>query len=150
MGYQNASGPYHECGPLFESTLKYMKKIGFEHCKTAGIFYDNPKENNNPRYAVGFIIDKKEDGEKFLKEKDEILKEQWKLLDVKETKTVSSHFPIRFQVLSCMLSAMKTYSAFESQDKYKVAAGCLEIYSSDDVGTYFPQENLTQFLPQSS
>ena len=52
-------------------------------------------------------------------------------------------------VLSCMLSAMKTYPAFKRQKKYEAQhAGCLEIYYADKVGTYFPQSNLTQFNPK--
>ena len=144
--YRSDKGPYREVGPLFNTTIEYMKKTGFHHCKTAGIYYDDPETTPNPRYAVGFIIDEKKDYEKFETNKEDILKE-WKLLDVKETRTVASYFPMRFTVLSCILSAMKTYPAFKRQDKYKNNTGCLEIYFEDKIGTYFIQTNLTQFSP---
>lgn len=144
--YRSNKGPYREVGPFFNSTLEYMNDTGFGHCKTAGIYYDDPATTPNPRYAVGFIIDDKKDDEQFDANKEDILKE-WRLLEIKETKTIASYFPIRITVLSCMLSAMKTYSAFKRQDKYKNSTGCLEIYFKDRVGTYFIQSNLNQFSP---
>lgn len=147
--YRNGRGQYREVGPLFEATIKYFQKMGFKDLKTGGIYYDDPEVEPSPRYAVGFIIETDEQEEQFKAVKDSILKE-FRLLEVKETKTISSHFPIKFQALSCMLSAMKTYSAFKGQDKYKASTGCLEIYTDNDVGTYFPQNNLMQFWPKSS
>lgn len=147
--HKTARGPYQNVGPLFNTTIEYCKKMGFKDCKTAGIYYDDPQSEPNPRYAVGFIIETKDQEEKFKAEKDIILKE-YNLMEVKETKTVSSHFPVKFQALSCMLSAMKTYPAFKRQDKYKLGTGCLEIYTEDDCATYFPQNNLMQFWPKSS
>ncbi len=147
--YRNARGPYQGVGPMFEETINFFKKLGIKDCRTAGIYYDNPETEPNPKYSIGFIVETKEQEERFKSEEESILKE-YKVMEVKETKTVSSHFPIKFQAMSCILSAMKTYPAFKRQDKYEGKTGCLEIYTDDDVGTFFPQDNLMQFWPKFS
>ncbi len=147
--HKTARGPYQDVGPLFDATITYFKKMGFQNCRTAGIYYDDPASEPNPRYAVGFIVETKEQEEKFQAEEETILKE-FKLMEVKETKTACSHFPVKFQALSCMLSAMKTYTAFKEQDEFKPKhVGCLEIYTDDDCATHFPQNNLEQFRPSA-
>lgn len=150
--YRTNKGPYHEVGPMFNSTIKYMYEIGVGHLRTSGIYYDNPELVQNPRYAIGFIIEKKEDEEKFNKIKGSIVKE-WKVLELKETKTVASYFPMRFTIISCALSAMKTYRAFKSQTQYSCkvdeSIGSLEIYYKDKIGTYFPQSNFIQFKAET-
>lgn len=150
--YKTARGPYQDVGPLFDATITYLKKMGLQNCRTAGIYYDDPASEPNPRYAVGFIVETKEQEKKFQAEEEMILKE-FKLMKVQETKTACSHFPAKFQALSCMLSAMKTYPAFKEQDEFKSFksknVGCLEIYTDEDCATHFPQNNLAQFTPSS-
>ncbi len=111
--YRTNKGPYHEVGNMFNSTIKCMNDIGFGHLKTSGIYYDNPEIVKNPRYAIGFIVETKEDEKKFNKIKGSIFKE-WKVLELKATKSVASYFPMRFTTISCALSAMKTYRALKS------------------------------------
>ena len=138
-------GPYKGVGPLFGETIAYMKQTGFVHCNTAGIYYDDPKTTSSPRYSVGFIIEQKDESI-FNKRKHEILK-GWRVLEVKQTKTVVSYFPMRYMIISSILAVMKTYPAFESQDKYKTHGGIMEIYFKDRIGFYFPQDNSTTFAP---
>ena len=137
-------GPYEQNGALFKSVVKYIAKFDLEHCKTAGICYDDPQ---NPRYAFGFIIEKN-DEEKFNSMKEKI--QGWKIMEIKETKTAASYFPIKFQTISRSLSARKTYSAFNRQEKYKSGSGIMEIYDEEKIETHFPQSNLLQFWPPSS
>mmetsp|Transcript_25959 Transcript_25959/g.38880 ORF Transcript_25959/g.38880 Transcript_25959/m.38880 type:complete len:240 (+) Transcript_25959:358-1077(+) len=145
-------------------------------CRMAGIYYDDPKKTSNPRSALGFLIetdkhkktyndilqqvnvnvkDKVKGGkdEQCEQEDDKCKREyeyewEWEVMEVQETKTVSSYFPMRIPMISFPLSAIKTYGAFQRQKQYQIQCGCFEIYERDRIGTFFPQSNISQFQCQ--
>ena len=152
--YKTYKGPFSEVGTPFSATMEFMKKHGFDTPKTpsAGIYYDDPKTTDTPRYAVGFVFGKNNSAAK--QRWGKLLKEEtkdWSILELKQTPTIVSVFPMRSTVVSCALSAMKTYPAFEASG-YKLKSGSMEIYRSDNktVETHFPQGNHEQFCPQES
>ena len=155
--YKTYKGPFSEVGTPFSTTIEFMKKHGFETSKTpsAGMYYDDPKTTDIPRYAVGFVFGQTNDAakkkwEKFQQENEDEAKE-WSVLELKQTPTIVSIFPMRWTAISCALSAMKTYPAFEAAG-YQLKSGSMEIYRSDNktVETHFPQGNYEQFCAQES
>jgi len=145
--HQQGQGPYEEVGPLFDKITKFMKDHDLKQCKTAGIYYDDPKTTKTPRYALGFLVNAEQ--LKLFKTIDVKFLKEYILLDIKETETAVSEFPSRkVSIVSFALSAIKTYSAFNRQTKYKLNSGTMEIYYDDFIATHFPQQNFEQFCPQ--
>ena len=163
--YKTSKGPYSGVGPKFEAVYKFLKGHGFgikdDSTKPpalppmAGIYYDDPKTTDVPRYAVGFLIDSDDTVSRQhwerLKKEDSIVENEWSVLEIEDTPTIVSFFPIRWMAVSCALSAMKTYPAFEKTG-YELKCGAMEIYRTDlgRVETHFPQDNFLQFNPQES
>ena len=157
FAYKTFRGPYAEGGPHFAALLKFMKRHGFDTSITpsAGIYYDDPKTTTVTRYAVGFLIKQddtasKKKWVKFQQDSKEEAKE-WSVLELKDTPTIVSVFPMHLIVIQSAVSAMKTYPAFEAT-AYEIKSGSMEIYRTDNktVETHFPQGNYDQFCPQES
>jgi hypothetical protein len=134
-------------GNVFNFISDSTKKYGLQDCKIAGIYYDDPAKTNMARYAVGFLIEK-DHILRFEGLKD-IIKKDFQMLDLKRTKTIVAHFPIRAGSLSYALSAIKVYPAFKKRVHFCLQSGAVEIYHGQKViATHFPLENLDQFRPQ--
>ncbi len=144
--YQNHKGPYSGVGEHFEAVVDFLSKVNMRDCSTAGMYYDDPKTTKIPRFTAGFLLDNDEKKEKWNKVQDEA-KKLWKIMEIKETPTIFSSFPMRWMAMSCALSAMKTYPAFEKED-FDLKSGSMEIYYSDVIETHFPQGNYVQFNPE--
>ena len=150
--YKTHRGPLKEVGRYFEGVLKFMKEQGFDVSKIpmAGIYYENPNVVDTPRYAVGFLVDQEDtvNKEKFQKAQND---NEWSVLELKATPSIVSVFPMRWTAVSCAISAMKTYPAFEKSGNY-LQCGSVEIYRANTktVETHFPQGNQDQFCPQDS
>ena len=142
--HRKHSGPYKNSGIHFGEILSILEDQDLSDCKTAGIYYDDPKTTSNPRYACGFLVeiaqkDRFEDAkESFLREFEEI--------EIKETRTKMSSFPVRAGILSYALSSMKTYNTFEKKG-HQMKCGSIEVYDGEEIETHFPQENCEEFLP---
>lgn len=150
--YKTHRGPLKEVGQHFEGVIRFMKDQGFDtfNIPTAGIYYENPNIVDNPRYAVGFLIDQDDtvNKQKFTKIQND---DEWSVLELKATPTIVSTFPMRWIAVSCAISAMKTYPKFE-QSGHELKCGSVEIYRANTktVETHFPQGNQDQFCPQDS
>ena len=152
--YKTFRGPYAEVGHAFETLGKFMASHSFETSTSpmAGIYYDDPGTTNVPRSAIGFLINQDDTHSKELLEKvNEKDAKEFFILEIPETKTIVSTFPMRWTAPSCALSAMKTYPAFKATS-FELKSGAMEIYRSDNktVETHFPQGNFDKFNPQDS
>eukprot|EP00536_Pseudo-nitzschia_multiseries_P013217 jgi/Psemu1/290727/fgenesh1_pg.548_\ len=142
----------------------------------AGIYYDDPKSVKDPndlRYAVGFLVppppspgdsaskyDAGGDGDDDDDDNAAVLfwakwgsipksaRDSWTRLDLPPTQTAVSSFPRTLGVVSCVLSAMKTYPAFSKQTEFTLRSGALEVYYPSEIVTHFPQENHERFRPE--
>lgn len=160
--YKTSKGPYSGVGPFFQEMETFLAENGFgggkDSPKTpppmAGIYYDDPKTTNVPRYAVGFLLDGEDTSSRQIWERirdtDDVTK-KFSVLEIRDTTTIVSSFPIRWMAVSCAISAMKTYPAYEKTG-YKLDSGTMEIYHTDIgiIETHFPQANFDQFNPQES
>ena len=147
--YKTVQGPYSKVGSHFQAVVKSLTEHDMDNVSTAGIYYDDPETTNHPRSAVGFLVKKEQDwSHVFEKEKKE-----WNVMNISETPTMVSSFPLKWTSLSCALSAIKTYPAFRKEKELfaTMKSGTMEIYSSHDglIETHFPQNNFDQFNPQA-
>ena len=115
---------------------------------TLGMFYEDPQTTPNPRYAAGFLVEAKYEQlyQSFAKE---FFAQGFLELELKETKTISTSFPLRAGIVSYALSAMKVYPAFMKKN-LEMKCGSVELYLKDTIVTHFPQENYELYLPQDS
>ena len=159
--YKRYEGEYEHSGSDFEALLIYLKEKDLEDFRIAGIFYDNPKpkkkkkrnyndrfrvdNRKTPKYLAGFLVETGQQEDRGIAFQEAFLKD-FEVMDIKETKTIMSSFPIRAGPLSYGISAMKTYPAFH-QKGYNVKSGAMEIYDSAKIDTHFPQDNFNLFLP---
>ena len=149
--YKTSQGPYSGVGPHFAVVNEFLAKHKLQdYATTAGIYYDDPKTTDTPRYAVGFLVNGDDD-----KVQEE--SKQWSVLQIKDTATMMSSFPMHWMPISCAISAIKTYPAFEKyqqqqqqQKSFVLKSGTMEIYRNDTgvIETHFPQDNFDQFNPQ--
>ena len=161
--HQTGKSPYSEIGPCFERVLTCLKKIGMnDKIDTVGMYYDDPKTTDTPRYDYGFFIqnhhhtnNKTAPTHKNIclnTEQESVLKNDgWKFIHLKKTDTIVSYFPSYIVPLSCIISAMKTYPAFQRHsEKFNITLKCgsVEIYRKQFIETHFPQENVEQFQPK--
>ena len=135
-----------------------------EHHVPAGIYYDDPKTTppSDLRYAVGFLwtggtrgasaireeLGRSEESSSSSPVSNKNHKTPWNRLDIPATPTVAAAFPNRLGVGSVVLSAMKTYAAFERQKEFSLESGAVEVYWPDRIVTHFPQGNHDLFCPR--
>lgn len=147
--YKNHAGPMKDCGPHFSEVWELLKLHGVQEMyPTLGMFYEDPQTTPNPRYAVGFLVEAKYEQlyQSFAKE---FSAQGFLQLELKETKTLSTSFPLRAGIASYTLSAMKVYPAFMNKN-LEMKCGSVEVYLKDTIVTHFPQENYELYLPQDS
>ncbi|MCK5153599.1 MAG: GyrI-like domain-containing protein [Spirochaetales bacterium] len=103
--YEKFTGPYQNTGPVMDELYyRLLNNDSIETFNGFGIYYDNPREvdANKCRSIVGSILEEND-----YNRIDE-LKNKYNIMEITESKGLSSQFPYRGK-LSIMMGIMKVY-----------------------------------------
>ena len=103
--YEKFTGPYQNTGPVMDELYyRLLNDDSIETFKGFGIYYDNPREvkPDECRSIVGNILEEKD------YDRIDELKNKYNIMEITESKGLSSQFPYRGK-LSIMMGIMKVY-----------------------------------------